>query len=1134
MNARLRSVLTVLLSLAFVLSEAACRPEAQGDAEPGPIAPSSYQMLNGQDLSGTGLFDDLYDGAGDPATPLAPLMGGLGELTDGERPEGSSFGEPQPWVGWGNVEPRIGFRFDGPVRISTIRMHFDRGGNSRSYADEPAELEFRVGEDVFVVDPEEASGTGPVTVEVAGLALEGEALEVVLKRKPTRHWIMLGEVEFEGIRLAPPAEPTPMDVAHKVTDAVLDDLLNNRPQEVTVDFDAGLIQQQADILVAQQGLDYETDEVRLVKAEGFAQLRQQVLAELAHPGIEVVLEYENLPSAVLHVDGRDALLELLLRPEVVRAYEDEEFGSQLSTSLPQIGQDQVVMPGSLFTDYPGYTGAGTTVAVLDTGADYTHSDLGSCTDVGQPAGCRVVEAVDIREDGQLDDNGHGTNVAAIVAGVAPGTELVVVDVFRDDSARGGDITFAIDWLIRNRSRWQNLVAVNMSLGSVKGTFNGCDKFDSQFAELRRAGILPVVSSGNDSLTDGIGTPACSKWAVSVGRVDSTDTVGADSNSRFGLDLLAPGTNIVAGGGMWTGTSQAAPHVAGALAILRERFPDESIDELVVALQSSGVPVRDWRNDLVTPRIQLDSAVQFEFVPDRMEAEDRFGDSLATGDFDGDGFEDLAVGVPGEDDETGKVHVFYGTVSGLSNARNISRDGDHLTWGDDLTGGEIGSAQSMDWFGTALAAGDFDGDGYDDLAIGVPGEDVAEIPEFDPSGSVTSDTYYQAGAVKVFYGTGAGLSSQRHQNLTRFSPGVAGNLAHGAFFGETLAAGDVNLDGYVDLAVGAPGDAVNGQPGAGSLSVIMGGPSGLTGYGGRLVHQNIAGTPGNAEAHDAYASALAMGDIDGDGYDDIVVGIPQEDIGSVSDAGYVNVIYGSAAGAVGRYGEFHQDLAGVVGDAEAGDLLGWAVAVGDFDGDGYDDVAAGMPGEEYDGEDLAGQVMVIPGSPSGLAVTAATTWRQGKDGVAETLEADDQFGFALVAGAFDDDPYADLVVSAPGEDESGNDAGVVHLIHGSANGLDARGVHEDELWHQDGEAMLEHNDARDQFGAALAAGDFDANGRPDLVIGIPGENPRRLCSTVCGIGVDAPDAGAVVVLYGDATAGSSGLGTDGSQLWSQDR
>ena len=148
-------------------------------------------------------------------------------------------------------------------------------------------------------------------------------------------------------------------------------------------------------------------------------------------GAQTVQSYEQMPLAALaDLGGADAW------------YLDEPHERFLDDSLPLISQPQA--------EAEGFTGAGTAVAVLDTGLDYSHADFGSCTSVGTPASCRVVANKEIApDDGALDDNGHGTNVAAIVGGVAPGTDLIGMDVFRADGyAYTSDIISAIDWVVR--------------------------------------------------------------------------------------------------------------------------------------------------------------------------------------------------------------------------------------------------------------------------------------------------------------------------------------------------------------------------------------------------------------------------------------------------------------------------------------------------------------------------------------------------------------------------------------------------------------------------------------------------------------------------------------------------------------
>src|SRR5439155_21009065 len=144
---------------------------------------------------------------------------------------------------------------------------------------------------------------------------------------------------------------------------------------------------------------------------------------------------------------------------------------------------------------------------------------------GVPAGCKVAAAIDIApDDGALDANGHGTNVAAIVLGIAPGTRIVALDVFTSSSAFTSDVLAVIDWVLQNRSTY-NIVAVNLSLGSGKFLApTTADPYYIPFVNLRAAGVVPVAAAGNSGYLDGISRPAAVVGAVSVGAVYDSNVV----------------------------------------------------------------------------------------------------------------------------------------------------------------------------------------------------------------------------------------------------------------------------------------------------------------------------------------------------------------------------------------------------------------------------------------------------------------------------------------------------------------------------------------------------------------------------------------------------------------------------------
>jgi FG-GAP repeat len=408
---------------------------------------------------------------------------------------------------------------------------------------------------------------------------------------------------------------------------------------------------------------------------------------------------------------------------------------------------------------------------------------------------------------------------------------------------------------------------------------------------------------------------------------------------------------------------------------------------------------------------------------------------------------------------------------------------------------------------AAAAGsleaDFNNDGFADLAVGADAETIGGN--------------FAAGAVNVLYGGAGGLSGTGSQVFYQGAGGgVAGTAQTRDSFGAALAGGDFDHDGIADLAVGVPGENAGGVSDSGAVQVLYGSPAGLTGSGSQLFSQATAGVAGNPEANDLFGSALAAGDFDADGVDDLAVGVRGEAIGALTEAGSLNVLYGSDGGlSTAGNRQFWQGNAGVVGSAEAGDAFGATVSAGDFDHDGFADLAVGVRSEDIGAILHAGAVNVLYGTAAGLSTAGDQLFRQGAGGVAGTAERADQFGAALASGDFDQDGFADLAVGVSSEAVGTIfAAGAVNLLYGGTGGLSGSGS---QLFRQGAGGVGGTAEAEDLFGLAVAAGDFDHNGADDLAIGAPDEMIGPFAS-----------AGAVNVLYG----GTSGLTGSGSQVFWQ--
>ena len=416
------------------------------------------------------------------------------------------------------------------------------------------------------------------------------------------------------------------DTSNKISPDLVKAFSSQGSQDLIILLDDSAVQSDLQFKVSRSSGLYRSKDIASMKAAGFRSLKQNIMTAFSTAEVETAKDYKNLPMLFVKVKSSDALQKLIDSQKIVRIFPDEKHLPLLTESLELIHQSSAADLG--------LTGTGTTVAVLDTGGNFTLGDFGPCSAPDTPLGtCKVVFAQDFTtiDDGTRDDADvpHGTNVAGIVLGVAPDTQIAALDVFTKDEIFGlyaltSDIIEAIDWCIENKTAY-NIVAMNLSLGMSVKYKMPCsnDALEIPFKEAKDIGILAAVASGNDGWTDGIGTPACAPSAVSVGAVydsdvgvmhwgicndnaTSPDKVTCFSNSSPHLTLLAPGSVIESADETMSGTSQATPHVAGAVAVLKGEggYPEYTVDQVVSLLTSTGFPVIDHRNGITKPRVDL--------------------------------------------------------------------------------------------------------------------------------------------------------------------------------------------------------------------------------------------------------------------------------------------------------------------------------------------------------------------------------------------------------------------------------------------------------------------------------------------------------------------------------------------------
>lgn len=891
-----------------------------------------------------------------------------------------------------------------------------------------------------------------------------------------------------------------------------------------------------------------------------------VLARQSILGTTNARSFKHQPFMALEVNPA-GLADLVKSSGVTAIEEDIPVPPSLSSSISLIGADTAW--GS------GYSGAGWAVAILDTGVDSDHPFLTgkvvseacySSTYVPYnstsvcPGGATGVTGPGAGENCSTSVAGcdHGTHVAGIAAGdgasfsgVAKDADIIAVQVFsqfNDAGQCGGNapcvMSYTSDQIAGLERVYElrdtyNIAAVNMSLGGGQYSAS-CDgsAIKAYIDALRSVGIATVIASGNNGYPNALSSPACVSSAVSVGSTTSygagtVDQVSNFSNSAYFLDLLAPGHYIysaVPNGGYSykAGTSMAAPHVAGAWAVLKSKSPGASVDDILTALTDNGTDITDTRNGYTHSRIQVDAAASAlagstptptptpsttpSATPSATTTTTPAPTSMPTATatptvptgniapvLDNSGDPQLDPTFKDETDPPGSL-VADIIASGAN--------------GDPITDPDPGAVEGLavtavdNTNGTWQFSTD-DGNSWTDFTF--------------------SARLYGANTSPADLNGGNGMTINGIDEFDWAGWSVSG-------------IGDVNADGFDDILIGAnQGDLDNAgaDNNEGEAYVIFGRSVGL---GSELNLSDLDGGNGftlNGVTGASFTghSVSSAGDINGDGIDDFIIAAPQADPGNRDDAGQVYVVFGNDSGFSANLnlgtlnGSNGFVLNGITGidpseGGDYGDKAGYSVSnAGDFNDDGFDDIMIGapfanLPDPSFPDETIydAGQSYIIFGTNSGFPASLNLSDLNGTNGFAiNGIDQSDYAGHSVsAAGDVNADGIDDVIIGAP--HFVGTHTGEAYLVFGRDSGIGSS-FNLSDINGTNG-VILNGIDEWDSAGWAVSgAGDVNDDGFDDVIIGAPGAAPN-----------DSFNAGEAYILFGKNTAFTTEIdlsGLDGS-------
>lgn len=413
---------------------------------------------------------------------------------------------------------------------------------------------------------------------------------------------------------------------------------------------------------------------------------------------------------------------------------------------------------------------------------------------------------------------------------------------------------------------------------------------------------------------------------------------------------------------------------------------------------------------------VDLAFQADVVIYGADAYDYAGSAVASGDVNGDGYADIittaewADGPGNKRVECGEIYVIFGSAS-IAGSIDLGTQADVIMYGPDI----------RDQAGTSLAIGKINGDEYDDIVIG------AEWADGLGPGHRRED----AGEVYVVLGSD---SLPRAMELYGQADLIIYGEEKGDHAGDSVASGDLNGDGYGDIIVGAlwADGPQNTRPQAGGAYVVLSSES----YDSRMCDLRTQAnlTIFGADTQDRAGMSVASGDINGDGYDDLLVGATYGNgpYNGRTWAGEVHVVLGSDSISKSVYlksVDLQKQADFTIYGADSGDRAGISVASGDVNADGYDDifVGASFAGGQDNSQSKAGEASVVLGSP---AIAGTLDLASGSALTICGTDAGDQAGTSVASGDANNDGYADIIVGATwadGPNDARTKAGEAYVI-----------------------------------------------------------------------------------------------------------